>query len=237
MNEDFNNGFIYDFFTGEDVFIVGSGGSLYGFDYSRLNGRRVIAVNHAYKFCLHDLLVHYDRGFLDEAGFGTGIHQHPSYVLSGKDVGVRGMERVGLFKRAYRVTERIEDGLFMSDSINDGKQPIKPSSSVLPAINAALIGGAKRVFLLGCDGRYLSKFEIMAAWMENGNPMETLPPQPEFMHHCSQESTGHRRVHADEESLFKTAAQGFKIYQDFPVFNLSPFSIIELPKVNMSEVI
>ena len=41
--------FIKDRFKNSEVHIVGSGPSLIGFDYSKLEGKRIITINHAYK--------------------------------------------------------------------------------------------------------------------------------------------------------------------------------------------
>ena len=55
--------FIRNKFEGEEVHVVASGPSLVGFDYKRLNGKNVIAVNHAFKKVRHSFCIFTDKGF------------------------------------------------------------------------------------------------------------------------------------------------------------------------------
>ena len=58
--------FIRNYFKNSEVHIVGSGPSLIGFDYSKLSGKRVITINHAYKLVKSEFTVFVDKDFKNE---------------------------------------------------------------------------------------------------------------------------------------------------------------------------
>jgi len=215
-----------DLFKGRKVFVVGSGPSLAGFDFSLLDGEKVIAINHSYKLLKHDLHVFYDASFLQEARGQYSPKTHTSRVLAGRNSGAVESENVQLFRRSPVVTRQFKDGLYMG------------YSSALPAINAALILGAKEVYLLGIDCRFLSDKEVREAARKNGNPSAAEAIIKDgFSHHVTQNTVNHSMDVKDKERKYTQMAAQFNAFAPYPVFNLSQFSQIQLPFKKLETVI
>jgi len=67
--------------AGQECYIIGGGDSLRGFDFERLRGRRIIAINAAYRFApWADVLFFGDTHFL--ARHGTHLDQFGGIVVS-----------------------------------------------------------------------------------------------------------------------------------------------------------
>lgn len=130
--------FLVSRFEGQSVYIVGGGPSLAGFDFSVLDSELTIAVNHSYEYCSPDLIVYIDNHFLKMLSKkGTRFDQLPAPVLKDK----RGPAPGDCYE-AHAVLHPKD----VSDTSIYGK-----ISSGAFAISAALLGGAKRVYLLGFD--------------------------------------------------------------------------------------
>ena len=126
--------FIKRRYVGQTVHVVGSGPSLQGFDYSRLTGKTIIAINHAYKEVPQfDVKVALDRTFFtreDTEAIGRGWTIAPHHAA--KD------SRVINFR--------------MAAHYSDEPGPVYAyGSSGLAAVTIALQGGAERVVLWGLD--------------------------------------------------------------------------------------
>jgi hypothetical protein len=215
-------------FENKRVFVIGSGPSLVGFDFSRLDGEKVVTINHAYALCRHDLHVFYDTSFLTEAKpHGYDPRAHTAKVLCRRDLVVPKNENIIEFRRAAFVTERFKDGLYMG------------RSSALPAINAALIYGASEVYLLGIDCRFLSAAEVREAARRNGNPRaaEQLLAGADFAHHVSQQTVAHTMSAREKESKYADMTRQFDAFIGRPVYNLSPFSALSLPSKSIDDVL
>lgn len=125
-------------FVGSDVFIIGGGPSLGGFDFSRLRGRNTIGCNAAFKLgasvcniCIFSDLHWFDSFYSDLQAFGGAVVTHCPHLRH---------ERPGwLMWEERRECALPKDGL-------------GGSNSGAAAISLALRMGAKRVFLLGFDG-------------------------------------------------------------------------------------
>lgn len=123
--------------TGKTVHVVGSGPSLAGFDYSRLSGKAIIAINHAYKEVpTFDFKVALDRGFFtreDPQAVGRGFTLAPAH--------------------AERHPQVINFRMASHFSTEPG--PVYAyGSSGLAALTMALQAGAERVVLWGYDYRH-----------------------------------------------------------------------------------
>lgn len=130
-----------DFFKGEDVFIIGGGPSLHGFDFDRLKGRRVIAVNHSYMYTDCDVLVFLDNKFRDEfLGRGHNWEDIPK-ILAGP---CSGLKTGGNISLVYYSAEPSHDPCKLYGN----------TSSTLVAINFALIAKAKNIYLMGVDCKF-----------------------------------------------------------------------------------
>jgi hypothetical protein len=133
---------IADYFKGDDVFIVGGGPSLFGFDFSRLEGKRVIAINHSYRYCKPEILVFLDAKFKREVeALGCDLYAMPFKIIAGPSSGMRSKGNCTVVQMAHR------------PSINPGSMYGRAQSGLV-AINAALIGKARNIYLLGFDAKF-----------------------------------------------------------------------------------
>jgi hypothetical protein len=129
--------FLKNFFKNDEVFVVGSGPSLTNFDFSRLKGRKIIAVNRTILYTKPDLAVYVDRElskfFLGEAP------QCP--VITSNFAGVP--------EKHYSVKVDLRN--VPSPQENDFDRLYGFCSSLAVAISAALVANALRVYVLGLD--------------------------------------------------------------------------------------
>lgn len=214
-------------FNGKRVFVLGSGASLTGFDFDRLKGEKVVAINHSYKLAPHDVHCFYDSTFLEEARGQFEWKNSKAHILAGRNAGPVASESVTLFRRANFVTKQFRDGLYMG------------YSSALPAVNAALIWGASEVYLLGVDCRFLSADEVRAAAKKNGDAKaaDALLAVDAFGHHVTQTTSRHTQGRADKESKYTNMAAQFNAFAALPVFNLSAFSNLTIQRRNVDDVL
>ena len=129
-------------FEGQDVYIIGGGPSLEGFNWKKLEDKNTIGCNSAFRLgsrvcniCFfsdppwfekfHDELLKYD---------GRIVTHHPTFKK--------------LNDPMLHVVERGKDQLLYTDRVGYG------GNSGCGAINLAFIMGAKRVFLLGFDCKF-----------------------------------------------------------------------------------
>lgn len=138
---------------GEDVFIIGGGLSLAGFDFNRLRGFCTIGCNQAFllgaEIC--NIAMFGDFLFWDACirGMGMGGQRAsaPAFDIMAYRGWVATNYKVGAPPPWLRIYHRKERGLAVGDTLgwND--------NTGAAAINLALTLGAKRVFLLGFDMR------------------------------------------------------------------------------------
>lgn len=148
-------------FSGEDVFIVGGGPSLAGFEFERLRGKNVIGVNNCCDLGdLIDVLFFWDYQPTKAGDFFTSNYEKlkslKALVITHHQLFMKGKE-----DWVYWYPSQLT-GIY-KDKIG------KNSSSGASAINVALILGAKRVFLLGIDGK---PSEDKGNWYREGKPRE-----------------------------------------------------------------
>lgn len=141
------------FFQGEDVYVIGSGPSLAGFDFSKLKGKRKVVVSHMQKLVKPeptDVICYLDgeakRGiFRDPKDNSTpeevdnDFYNAPFHVVTSDRGGLQARGSVSVIRTAPELSLNPERGLF------------GPMSSGHYAISIALVGGAERIFLLGFD--------------------------------------------------------------------------------------
>lgn len=213
-------------FKDKDVFVVGSGPSLTGFDFSKLEGREVIAVNHAYKLTPHQVHTFYDQTFLTEAAKdGYDYTKHPAHIVASKSSGCVESENVTIYRRSNMVSRKIEQGLYCG------------YSSAQAAVNYALIMGARAVFLLGIDCKYLSPDEVRRCAAFNGNPAaaDEVLKGMDFAHHVSQQNTAHSINVKEKEKKYTNMAPQFSLFAGHPVYNCSPCSALTLKFFDIRE--
>lgn len=124
---------------GEDVFIIGSGSSLKGFDFSLLSGKKTIVINHMVtEYPGASALIFFDREFVQIRK--NEIRNFKGLIFSSMRTGYkRNIENDYFYATDLRnVPDKFNLGLY-------GKR------SSLAAINLALVMGARKVYLLGYD--------------------------------------------------------------------------------------
>lgn len=133
---------IINYFNGNDVFIVGGGPSLFGFDFSRLDSRRVIAINHSYRYCKAEILVFLDAKFAREAKErGDDPYIMSLKVVAGPSSGMRSRGNCTVVQMSQKPS-KVPGSLY-------GR-----AQSGLVAINLALVGNARNIYLLGFDAKF-----------------------------------------------------------------------------------
>ena len=138
---------LYNKFSGTNVFVVGGGFSLHDFDFSKLNGRNVIAVNAAYKHVDETAIIYWG-----DASWGveheSKIKDHPSpYKFSSRLNINLSTDKLGTAGCHWLQCS----GSFGYDSnINN----VRGNNSGGQAINFAINLGAKNIILLGFDMKY-----------------------------------------------------------------------------------
>lgn len=129
-------------FAGETVFVIGGGPSLAGFDFSRLAGRRVIAVNSAgYDAPWADILFFHDNSWFEEERNRALVDGWSGLVMT-----VSRHAKLAAPERVVRV--EIAD----RQDFPRGHGPIKTGrSGGQTAVSLAVTLGAFRVVMLGFD--------------------------------------------------------------------------------------
>ena len=198
--------FIRDKFKGEEVHVVASGPSLVGFDYKRLRGKNVIAVNYAFKMVKHSFCIFVDKGFprveapevIEESVCVSRLNpDFPSIIV---------------FDFAKRYSIDPDEGVWHR----------KSSGAV--AVCAALQSGASKVYLYGFDCRFLTSDEVITAAKHNG--VENFKPKMALYGHSTSDKFKHQRDRPEDEIVFNQTVQ---VYSSFPrdkIVNMSKFSAI-----------
>lgn len=141
-NNPARNAWMKDFFKGCDVFIIGGGPSLFGFDFSRLDGRRVIAINHSFRYCKPEILIFLDGKFKKEAAdLGYDLYAMPFRIVAGPSSGMKNQGNCSIVQMAQ--------GPSNNPACLHGR-----AQSGLVAINFAIIGNARNIYLLGFDAKF-----------------------------------------------------------------------------------
>jgi hypothetical protein len=186
-----------DRLKGKRVFLLGSGASLAGFDFSRLDGEQTIVINHTLRF--YDkakYLLFLDKKFVNECN--KEIRTFKGEIITSYRTEYNS-------HNVYRFhVNRIKPELELETGLYNGK------SSGLAAINAALIMGAEKIYLLGFD----------------------LIPEPPYYFFPKQEKYTYGKV---KNTL--VMFEQYKTWKD-KIFNCSLKSSIELfQKVDIEDVL
>ncbi len=133
---------IINYFKGSDVFIIGGGASLSGFDFNKLKGKRIICINHAWRWIQPEILVFLDACFNKEMKvLGIDLYSLPFKIVAGANSGMKTEKNCTVVNLTSSVSK--------NPNAMYGRQ-----QSGLIAINLCLIANAKRIFLLGFDGKF-----------------------------------------------------------------------------------
>lgn len=132
-------------FTGQTVVIVAGGPSLAGFDFDRLRGRTVIAINRAYEFCPEATMLWWsDRNFWKGHWQNLLAHAAPFRACAGTEIAQEDMPA------SVRVWPCSGVSSFdpHPDRIRHG------NNSTYAAIHVAAHRGARKIIPLGLDMRF-----------------------------------------------------------------------------------
>ncbi len=135
---------------GKRCFVVGCGPSLQGFDFDKLRGEKVIAINHAFLFIpFASISISGDTGWMINVQ-SAGIDADVAEAYSRFD-GIKMFVNRDWLRRPPEVQEvLVYDGTGrFSPSIHEGL--CMSATSAFPALNLALTLGATEIYLMGID--------------------------------------------------------------------------------------
>ncbi len=195
---------------GAEVWIIGSGYSLFGFDFSRLDGKFTIALNHTIEdYPKASALLFGDKAFLKHTTFD--ITQYQGLIFAGEYTeDTQAMKAVKDRPNVFVFSPRKD-----SPTLSGKRGLFHPCSSGVFALNLAIIMDAAKIYLLGYDYYY------------GGG----------IMHYYGDRYPHHRKY--DEEKFARKALK-FRFFEEWKerVVNCSPASTItEFRKASIDEVL
>jgi len=132
--------------TGQNVFLLGGGTSLIGFDRSKLDTAYVIAINHSIEhFPQAQSMIFGDKIFLSKTMFDLKTYPGKIFV-SEKCIRSRPIDEMWENDNLYIFEDRRDE-----PTQNFKRGLFHPTSSGLLALNLAIQMKAKKIFLLGYD--------------------------------------------------------------------------------------
>lgn len=155
---------------GKRCFIIGGGVSLVGFDFERLRGEKIIAVNRAFESCM----------FADILFFMDAVNFH-RWIIKGR-LGIKAQEKFQKFKghKVYLSISRNRrvSGAYMLRAVERTgltfslKQGLfHGSNSGYGALNLAVCLGANPIYLLGFDMKFQRNKSGMKTHFHEGYPI------------------------------------------------------------------
>jgi hypothetical protein len=221
------------YFKDQEVFIVGSGPSLRFFDYERLRGKNVISLNHASRFCPHSIALFIDAAFRREYQYDW--YTHPQKVLCSMDAGLYAGGNVGVF--------RLINDLQLNPNVGLIQRIDKWSGTT--AINAAMISGASKIYLMGIDCKFFDLQEMLDVCGDNGASEEDIRKtvsdyaNRKKIGHSTSGMVDHFSDREEDEYKFQRAIKSFdKFKGKAEIINLSRHSALTVfPKQNINEII
>lgn len=128
-----------EIWPGETCFIVGGGPSLLGFDFSKLAGKRVIAINSSvFSVPTADVLFFGDYRWWSWNGKKV-LESFPGKIFTGSEAS---------HPRVMNLVKRAPDPLFLS---TERGEVVMQRTSLTAAMNLAVHFGCRRLILLGAD--------------------------------------------------------------------------------------
>ena len=219
----------------QSVYIAGSGPSLIGYDYGRLKGKTVLAINHAFReLVAHGVEPAYhvflDQRFLNESKLDVDNLPFNSISSANSTMSPRVKEKGGLSvinaSNSFSLDSRL--GFF------------SPRNSIAFAISCALYMGAKEIFLLGADCTVANKTQAVYIARQNDNEakaQEILSSGRAYYLHCTSGKYNHTKDDFEHTRIFEVMVALFWEFQgktDVPIYNCSRLSKIQnFPKVNL----
>lgn len=153
MSDIGNYGWLAGYMKDEDVFVIGSGPSLAGFDFTRLKGRRKVVVSHMQKLVpmeSGDVMCFLDaqakRGIFRDPGDNStpeqvdgDFYDAPFRIVTSERGGLQARGSVAIIKAAPEFSANPDRGVF------------GPMSSGHFAISLAYVAGARMIYIMGFD--------------------------------------------------------------------------------------
>jgi len=203
------------------IYVLGSGVSLTGFDFSLLDNKKVICCNHSYKFIKNPMhVVYIDNAFIREL-YSTDLQNlfnmgKKVYSPSPFTGGMKGQ----FF--GYKPTK--------SQTLNK-EELVKIDSCGITAISLALKYNPDVIYLLGLDYKVLETHEIKSCFEENTRSKtdQTFVQKVHF----SDDTEGHRikldKVQTPNKTngLYGKKIKTFDMFKSKNIINLSKFSALD----------
>jgi hypothetical protein len=217
---------------GESVYLVGSGPSLIGYDYSRLKGKTTIGVNHGLfelvnAGCEPKFHVFLDQRFLQEAGIQDhqghiGFDKLPAYCVTSANSMIS--PRVGKLAVISAQNRKFE---------TDPRRGFySPRNSMAFAISVASYMGASEIYLLGLDCRFISNAQAAIIARSNGNEKKAKEIESRGIGIYGHSTTGernHTKDSIEHANTFEYMQALFYNFVDCPakIYNCSEISKVE----------
>lgn len=209
---------------GEDVYIVGSGISLIGFDFGKLKGLNVVPLNHAC-FQVPNIAFHVflDTRFLAEANLieasGVKWDAMPWQKVTSSHSTLGTRDGLAVIRPSNQFNYDPNLGFYTS------------RNSACFAISTAIYSGAKRIFLLGVDCRFADKEEALFIARDNGNPEEEERirlSDKEIFGHSTSGLVNHTLDDKTHETIFRGFSDLFDAFDGkAEIYNCSKWSRIK----------
>jgi len=190
---------------GQDVVIIGGGPSVLNIPTSFYAGKKVIGINRAFEFYKCDIIFGTDRRWMTwiiEGKYGEEARERWA-TCKGKKIILRG-SKYPVKEKDIVVFDPYKTASTFSTSLEEGLT--RYSNSGIPALNLAILLGAKRIFLVGFDCQKT----------ENGMQNHFHSGHPE----------------KQKDNVFEAFIKSFKQFaplvpKDIEVFNMNPKSGIK----------
>lgn len=209
---------------GEDVYIVGSGVSLIGFDYSILKGKKIVPLNHAC-FKVPEIAFHVflDTRFFNEANLvdkdGVKWDSMPWQKVTSSHSTLGTRDGLAVIKPSNYFNFDPKAGLYTS------------KNSACFGISTAIFARARRIYLLGIDCRFADKEEAMHIAKQNGDEAESerirLSDRTLYGHSTSG-TVAHSLDSKEHENIFRKFSELFDAFDGkAEIYNCSKWSRIK----------
>lgn len=215
---------------GETIYLVGSGPSLIGYDFSRLKDKKIVAVNHA----IFDLIdagcnplyhVFLDQRFLQESEMMDSDGNFDGNLL-----------RFSITSSNSLLSPRANLAVFKAGCKGFSMEPSvgmwSPRNSMAFGISVLAYMGVSEIYLLGCDCRFLRREEAVAMAVKNGNTkraVEIAKSDRYWWGHYSSDKRRHNKDRPEDMNTFEYMQALFYEFKNCSakIYNCSDISKIQ----------
>ena len=140
--------------AGQDCYIIGSGSSLKGFDFGKIEGKGfILAINHGAKYCKSDAVIFMDEQFVETSK--EFLQNYKGIIFAGWQSNYH--RKANTSAKVYYFTARshkVYEGK-LGNNLYEGLYDL--GSTGMCAINLALLMKARTIYLLGYDMNHETK--------------------------------------------------------------------------------